>query len=775
MERKLGFGSLFSNSFASLAPVIPHWLVGALGISALLVPAVLAEKPRPPRAKNVEVTVMRGGSVQIPLRGFERNLNRLEYGIIGQPSHGRLSNLTQYNGPDRQGPGQVTYTHGDDEESMTDTFAFEVRSLPGNLRGRGRVIVRILDAAPILQISPLVLDFGSFAIGDPPVRGIVELRNTGGGVLQGYLEPPAPFLLEDNGSFVLRRGESTRIPILFAPERPGPYLFRVQPVPGDPAILTLKGEGLSPFFVEVTDATFSLSPDGSRTAKAVARNSSQQIQTINVVLPADSPVEPLAAFDLGPDEEVEVILRIPPEHKTAVRAFDVRFEGLGHAQVQQFEAAAVPATIAVISEPDFGEVRSGTVAGADLVLRNEGGVPAEVKFLAHESISTANGATAISIAAGEERVIPFKLKLKRDQALPTHITLSFQGQEILVPVKARAFAAASSSPTPTPSPTPRPERRWVLNEDIEYVAPPRGPALRWQEQTGWTAFQLQHSSGGTASWQDYEMPAPHEGLLEWFKSVARKIETFLNTEIPRADIDDMGADARTWQTVPIAEADMSSDIWRLTASRDGQPARAVTTPFRIQGDKLVPHEGPPEPAPSPLSTPAAQKESPVPTPPERRVVGPETKMASAGIKADRNSALLQVAFPAELGIQSFRLEQGAMVAMIDPKTGIPGAPRFEAIPSPEASVELLGLGEGEAEGKKFTVCLARVTELSAGTRTYWRVVPSGSKGELPPTTVLLVDTQSLPPFPWNTALLVALFLLLGGVLYLRWRVNRVPR
>lgn len=57
----------------------------------------------------------------------------------------------------------------------------------------------------------------------------------------------------------------------------------------------------------------------------------------------------------------------------------------------------------------------------------------------------------------------------------------------------------------------------------------------------------------------------------------------------------------------------------------------------------------------------------------------------------------------------------------------------------------------------------------------WRLVPSGPQGEMPPTTVLLVDTQPHPPFPWNTVLLVSLFVLLAGVLYLRWRINRVPR
>ena len=149
-------------------------------------------------------------------------------------------------------------------------------------------------------------------------------------------------------------------------------------------------------------------------------------------------------------------------------------------------------------------------------------------------------------------------------------------------------------------------------------------------------------------------------------------------------------------------------------------------------------------------------------------------MASAGSKPERTGAFLQIAFARELDVRGFRLERGAMVASLDPKTGIPGAPKFEILNPPEATVEILGLGETESEGRKLTVCAARIKGLPAGTRTYWRAVPTGPSGDLPPTTVLLVDTIMPPPFPWNTVLLGALFTLLAGVLYLRWRINRAP-
>ena len=76
---------------------------------------------------------------------------------------------------------------------------------------------------------------------------------------------------------------------------------------------------------------------------------------------------------------------------------------------------------------------------------------------------------------------------------------------------------------------------------------------------------------------------------------------------------------------------------------------------------------------------------------------------------------------------------------------------------------------------KLTLGVARIDGLPRGTRTYWRVVPTGPSGDLPPTAVLLVDTIPPPPFPWNTVLLGTLLALLAGVLYLRWRINRIPR
>jgi hypothetical protein len=717
-----------------------------------------AKKPErvSPKAQNIEVEVARGESVRIPLRGFERNLNPLTYRPLGRPQHGKLSGLEPYNGPERQGPAYITYTHGNDEDSVADTFAFEVKAGTTKLTGRGRVIIKIRDAAPLLSITPELLDFGPVALGDPPVRRVVELANAGGGVITGFLRPTEPFALEDDGGFVLRRGKKTRIPLLFAPERTGEFVFRMQPFANDPALLVLKGLAIAPLVLEVEAAVFSAAPDQSRRAMAVVKNQSKRPLTVSVGLPPESPVEAVADFALGPGESTEVILRIPSGRKEYVPPFGVRFESDGHAELREFTAPAIPAALRIVATPDFGAVRPRTVVRASLILGNDGGTPAEGKLLPSESIRPANGATAFNVPPGRELEIPLELRLKPDQSPPTEISVSLLGKEVPIPVTAHLIIP-SPTPTPsaTPSPTPRPTE-FALNRDIRFETTPEGPAITWVEKPGWQDFALQHRTESSGAWQDYHPPAPHEGPLGWLQSLAGRITKFLDTPIERTDpTAEPSKEAPTGQQL-IAESHLGTDQWRLVATPEGGDKRDVALPFRVRDNTLVGIPAQPDRLPPP------------PT-------GPVTAHASAGIKAERFGALLQIAFTRDLGVSGFRLERGAMIAPIDPQTGINGAPKFKIIDPPEANIEILGLGEVTAEGRKLTLGAARIDGLPRGTRTYWRVVPTGPSGELAPTIGFLVDTLPVTPFPWRTVAISALCALLAGALYLRWRLNRPPR
>ena len=424
--------------------------------------------------------------------------------------------------------------------------------------------------------------------------------------------------------------------------------------------------------------------------------------------------------------------------------------------MREFTAPAIPAALRIVATPDFGAVRPRTVVRASLILGNDGGTPAEGKLLPSESIRPANGATAFTVPPGRELEIPLELRLKPDQAPPTEISVSLSGKEVPIPVTAHLIIP-SPTPTPsaTPSPTPRPAE-FALNRDIRYETTPEGPAIAWVEKSGWQDFTLQHRTESGGAWQGYQRPAPHEGLIGWLRGLADRIRKFLDTPIERADPTAEPSNEAPAGRQLIAESHLSAaDQWRLVATPEGGDKRDVALPFRVRDNTLVG---------------ITEQPGYLPPPP----TGPVTAHASAGIKAERFGALLQIAFTRDLGVSGFRLERGAMIAPIDPQTGIPGAPRFKTIDPPEANVEILGLGEVTAEGRKLTLGVARIDGLPRGTRTYWRVVPTGPSGELAPTNVLLVDTLPVPPFPWRTVAIGALCALLVGVLYLRWRLNRPP-
>lgn len=190
---------------------------------------------------------MRGGTVEVQLnagrRILNRNLNRLEYKPIAAPRYGRLSQLTQYQGPKSHGPGSVTYTHENDPDSTTDTFVFEVRDPTTGLQERGRIVIRILDAPPVSGSSlpptniktttasastKALITFGDISLGaaeeeflraHPLAKLVNEAPNPDEAVRTYRLLPPDS-TDSDRLKFVFRDGKLTQINYEFDPPRP---------------------------------------------------------------------------------------------------------------------------------------------------------------------------------------------------------------------------------------------------------------------------------------------------------------------------------------------------------------------------------------------------------------------------------------------------------------------------------------------------------------------------------------------------------------------------
>jgi hypothetical protein len=233
-------------------------------------------------------------------------------------------------------------------------------------------------------------------------------------------------------------------------------MFPIQPVPGDPAVLTLKGEAMHPFAVEAAGSVFEEQPDGSRIVPAVVKNQSQGPQQISVVVPPDIPIEPVPPLDLAPGEATEVTLRIPSAQKTNIAPFSVRFESAAHTVALDFQAPPIPPEVLPVSAPDFGAVKPGTAARAALVLSNAGGAVAECRLQTEKNLTTEDGAPAFSIAPNTAHTVALRLMPRKDEDLPTNVIVAFRDTELSVPVAAK-WAETIVTPTPTPTPTPPPQ------------------------------------------------------------------------------------------------------------------------------------------------------------------------------------------------------------------------------------------------------------------------------------------------------------------------------
>ncbi|MGA0176751.1 MAG: hypothetical protein ACO3L2_08495, partial [Chthoniobacterales bacterium] len=109
----------------------------ALAVAVFLSPGAAGapkERPIPPMGETQTVTIMRGGSAVVTLQAHEGLNNPLEYRILEDrlPRHGTLSDFRQAD-PNSQGYASVVYTHGDDEDSYEDEFAFKARSMGGGV------------------------------------------------------------------------------------------------------------------------------------------------------------------------------------------------------------------------------------------------------------------------------------------------------------------------------------------------------------------------------------------------------------------------------------------------------------------------------------------------------------------------------------------------------------------------------------------------------------------------------------------------------------------
>ena len=736
--------------------------------AALLLWLVAAEcpaaKPRsytPVTPPLTTVDVERGGSVRITLEGRERNLNRLQYRIDSNPRHGRLTDLQQPADPNRQGFAAVTYVHGDDEDSVSDEFTYAVRAPISGRTGRGKVRIRIVDKPSQLTVEPSVLDFGRVVVGDGAKTMDLVLKNSGGGVVQGILEVPPPFKTVTDPFYVLPRGRSAKISVSFDPPSPSSWSFPVSPGRDGQTTFTVRGEGVAPFSVDTGETRLALTDTDRRTGTTkVTNNSAQEIEVVVETTPG-TPVSHPKSVPVPAGAETSVKFHIEADNKAPVAGFDVRFTARGHAEIRHISADSVPARLEFAAGPDFGEVEAKSRPEASFILRNSGGTGTDARLQLPENLQIVGANPNLNIPAGKDLEVKLRLSVKNGENLPREFQVVSAEETLNVPVQVVLRATKEDEDGPITSEEPE-KKLLVLNS-------PAGVRLEdatmiWQELDGFTNSRLQMLSNG--QWGDYQPPAKNPSWWERIASIPQRISAFFEKPIRRGGEEFLDTPA------PSPEKRMSVDpteiarqtTWRIAAESKQGNIEAISPDFAARNNELQAVES--EPTPESIE-PAAEVVRP-------KVLAPVTEIVGAGTKAGKRDAVLQVALPQLPQADAYRLERGAMSAPIDPKTGIPGTPEFVAIEHTGGKAEILAVADGDDNGRKLTLVAGRIDGLPPGSRTYWRIVPSASGRDLPPTTVIFVDTLPPTPIPWRGIFLAAAGILLVVVLWLRHRANRPP-
>ena len=178
-------------------------------------------EPAPPEAVPVNISVRRGGKVEIPLRVFGVPSEPFTYRLRSLPTAGKLSEPKMVG----RGLGTVTYEHSNENTQEHDHFRFATRTEHG-VSGGVEVNITIIDDPPVLNVAG-DLDFGMVAIGSTATRELT-IENRGGGVMKGTIAVDEPWKLEGKETYHLRAGERQSIRLRFAAQSEETFLGQVR-------------------------------------------------------------------------------------------------------------------------------------------------------------------------------------------------------------------------------------------------------------------------------------------------------------------------------------------------------------------------------------------------------------------------------------------------------------------------------------------------------------------------------------------------------------------
>lgn len=435
--------SVFIGTISELAGGVSRFLptVFSFVLACLFFPAAVSplhadvQRPedgktrvaRPPIAKPVTASVVRGEPSGIMLDGLTSTTKALEFIIRKQPRLGRLEGKPVSQG---QMKAAVRYVADPAMKGAVDTFTYAVKYEGSSSSEEAVVTINIVDPAPVLDFMANV-EMGSILAGRVSEQK-VELRNSGNATFRATVPLPAgwSWLNPAGGNFGLAPGATINATVNVKAAQAGPIDEKVQLMGS--SVLRFMGQAVPPF-------------QGYPSLLALAWNPAKLERSATLVL-ANNSDSPVTVRISGPPE-----LTFPAE--TAVAAFEkksltillsgkldqpasgtLKLDIPGWSQTVSFQAAAAPAQVILTGAGTDGLVDFGTLDLAGLkaalktiTLRNNGGTAASLNWKEPKFFEITGLAKESQLLPGQEVTLSIRPRTDFSGALKDDWTLGVTG------------------------------------------------------------------------------------------------------------------------------------------------------------------------------------------------------------------------------------------------------------------------------------------------------------------------------------------------------------
>ena len=524
-----------------------------------------------PQGVPVEVRVLPGERVTIPLKVYGRRGVQMEYRVRSAPETGRLVESRQV----RPEAAELVYeapTRVPGEEDLVEEMTFVARDRSGT-SSPTTVKITIVNEPPEVALAEEVV-FGEIAAGSATAREIT-LSNPGHRLAEGKLEISEPWTVTP-ARYRLRAGESATFRIGITPSQAREYVGYLRlPSMG-------KGSRLQALAVASVSAGPSRidlvgDPDHLRRTGALTL-ANRTDQPRSVTIHAAKRLGLPGTVSLEPGETREVPLVIGEDDLGAVEE-TIRVVQGSYLQEVQVRALAVGPRLAITPEAiAFGQVRVGHEARGRLRIRNGGGAVAGVTASASPGFTVEPA--RFELEPGADREVEIRLEATTAGALEGKVNFQVAGSRVGASLSAEAlWPEVEPGAARVPFIAVSPEKAAAASQGKGGAAHP-GPAGRpagpGSSVSAMQAVGLVNGMNpqGTPAIRTIEVRelAPTRIDLAW-RPVAES--TGYRVEARRISMKKSGGVEATW--VPVAPVEMEPGAKEVRAAITGIPEGAAAT------------------------------------------------------------------------------------------------------------------------------------------------------------------------------------------------------